>query len=101
MIEQINHIAQLWWSGAAAMFWQVGVLIILIGCVDFNYSQMGLAAASIRPVADGTVKACPAAYDFFVNQHYIRTATFGQKDSNKRNPARESERNDGYDTRKF
>jgi beta-lactamase regulating signal transducer with metallopeptidase domain/DUF4097 and DUF4098 domain-containing protein YvlB len=34
MIEQINHIAQLWWSGAVAMFWQVGVLIILIGCVD-------------------------------------------------------------------
>jgi len=34
MIEQINHIAGLWWSGAIAMFWQVGVLIILIGCVD-------------------------------------------------------------------
>ena len=34
MIEQFNHIAGLWWSGAIAMFWQVGVLIILIGCVD-------------------------------------------------------------------
>ena len=34
MIEQINHIAGLWFSGATAMFWQVGVLIILIGCVD-------------------------------------------------------------------
>jgi len=34
MIEQINHIAALWFSGAIAMFWQVGVLIILIGCVD-------------------------------------------------------------------
>jgi beta-lactamase regulating signal transducer with metallopeptidase domain len=34
MIEQINHITQLWWSGTIAMFWQVGVLIILIGCVD-------------------------------------------------------------------
>jgi len=34
MIEQINHIASLWFSGALAMFWQVGVLIILIGCVD-------------------------------------------------------------------
>jgi len=34
MIEQINHIAGLWWSGAIAMFWQVGVLILLIGCVD-------------------------------------------------------------------
>jgi beta-lactamase regulating signal transducer with metallopeptidase domain len=34
MIEQINHIAQLWWSGTIAMFWQVSVLIILIGCVD-------------------------------------------------------------------
>jgi len=34
MIEQINHIAELWWSGTIAMFWQVSVLIILIGCVD-------------------------------------------------------------------
>jgi beta-lactamase regulating signal transducer with metallopeptidase domain len=34
MIEQINHIAQLWWSGTIAMFWQVSVLIILIGCAD-------------------------------------------------------------------
>ena len=34
MIEQINHLAGLWWSGTIAMFWQVGVLIILIGCVD-------------------------------------------------------------------
>jgi beta-lactamase regulating signal transducer with metallopeptidase domain len=34
MIEQINHIAQLWWSGTAAMFWQVSILIVLIGCVD-------------------------------------------------------------------
>ncbi len=34
MIEQINHIAHFWWSGAIAMFWQVSVLIILIGCVD-------------------------------------------------------------------
>ena len=34
MIEQINHIAGLWFSGALAMFWQVGILIILIGCVD-------------------------------------------------------------------
>ncbi|MHC4438457.1 MAG: M56 family metallopeptidase [Planctomycetota bacterium] len=34
MIEQINNIAALWWSGMIAMIWQVGVLIILIGCVD-------------------------------------------------------------------
>ncbi|MBW7992492.1 MAG: hypothetical protein FVQ84_21095, partial [Planctomycetes bacterium] len=34
MIEQINHIAHLWWSGTIAMFWQVSVLIVLIGCVD-------------------------------------------------------------------
>jgi beta-lactamase regulating signal transducer with metallopeptidase domain len=34
MIEQINHIASLWWSATMAMFWQVGVLIIVIGCVD-------------------------------------------------------------------
>jgi beta-lactamase regulating signal transducer with metallopeptidase domain len=34
MIEQINHIAQLWWSVTISMFWQVSVLIVLIGCVD-------------------------------------------------------------------
>jgi len=28
MIEQINHIAGLWWSGATAMFWQAYVMAI-------------------------------------------------------------------------
>jgi beta-lactamase regulating signal transducer with metallopeptidase domain/nitrous oxidase accessory protein NosD len=35
MIEQINAIAQGWWDWMWPMFWQVSVLIILIGAVDF------------------------------------------------------------------
>jgi beta-lactamase regulating signal transducer with metallopeptidase domain/protocatechuate 3,4-dioxygenase beta subunit len=34
MIEQLNSIAQSWWSWMWPMFWQVSVLIILIGTVD-------------------------------------------------------------------
>ena len=34
MIEQMNHIGQLWWSWMGPMFWQVSVLIILIGAID-------------------------------------------------------------------
>jgi beta-lactamase regulating signal transducer with metallopeptidase domain len=34
MVEQLNAIARLWWDWSAAMFWQAGLLIILIGCVD-------------------------------------------------------------------
>ena len=34
MIEQLNHLARLWWDWSAAMFWQVGLLIVLIGCID-------------------------------------------------------------------
>jgi beta-lactamase regulating signal transducer with metallopeptidase domain/LysM repeat protein len=34
MIEQLNAIAGLWWNWVAAMFWQVGLLIVLIACVD-------------------------------------------------------------------
>jgi parallel beta-helix repeat protein len=34
MIEQINTIAQSWWNWMWPMFWQVSVLIILIGAVD-------------------------------------------------------------------
>jgi parallel beta-helix repeat protein len=34
MIEQLNSIAQNWWSWMWPMFWQVSVLIILIGAVD-------------------------------------------------------------------
>jgi beta-lactamase regulating signal transducer with metallopeptidase domain len=34
MIEQLNSIAQSWWSWMWPMFWQVSVLIILIGAVD-------------------------------------------------------------------
>jgi len=34
MVEQLNAIARLWWDWSAAMLWQVGLLIILIGCVD-------------------------------------------------------------------
>ncbi len=34
MVEQLNQIARLWWDWSAAMFWQAGLLIILIGCID-------------------------------------------------------------------
>ena len=34
MIEQINHLAQLWWGWTSAMFWQAGLLIALIALVD-------------------------------------------------------------------
>ncbi len=34
MIEQINHLAQLWWSWTSAMFLQVGLLIILVALID-------------------------------------------------------------------
>ena len=35
MTEQINKIAEIWWSWMWPMFWQVGVLIVLIAAVDF------------------------------------------------------------------
>jgi len=34
MIEYVNAIARLWWDWTAAMFWQVGLLIVLIACID-------------------------------------------------------------------
>jgi len=34
MVEYINHIAQLWWAWSVDMFWQVGLLIALLGCLD-------------------------------------------------------------------
>ena len=34
MTEQINQIAEIWWSWMWPMFWQVGVLIFLIAAVD-------------------------------------------------------------------
>jgi hypothetical protein len=34
MIELLNHIARLWWAWTASMFWQVGLLILLVGCID-------------------------------------------------------------------
>jgi beta-lactamase regulating signal transducer with metallopeptidase domain len=34
MVEQLNAVARLWWDWSAAMFWQAGLLIVLIGCVD-------------------------------------------------------------------
>ena len=34
MVEQLNQIARLWWDWSAAMFWQAGLLILLIGCID-------------------------------------------------------------------
>ena len=34
MIESLNAIAHVWWTWIAAMFWQVGLLIVLIACLD-------------------------------------------------------------------
>jgi beta-lactamase regulating signal transducer with metallopeptidase domain len=34
MIELLNGVARAWWGWAAAMFWQVGLLIVLIACLD-------------------------------------------------------------------
>jgi beta-lactamase regulating signal transducer with metallopeptidase domain len=34
MIELLNHIARLWWDRTASMSWQVGLLVLLIGCID-------------------------------------------------------------------
>jgi len=34
MIEQINKIAEIWWNWMCPMFWQVSVLIPLIGLID-------------------------------------------------------------------
>ncbi|NQV34368.1 MAG: M56 family metallopeptidase, partial [Phycisphaeraceae bacterium] len=34
MIETLNHVAQGWWSLSVSMFWQVGLLIVAIACVD-------------------------------------------------------------------
>ena len=34
MIGQINNLAQLWWDWTSAMFWQVGLLIVLIALLD-------------------------------------------------------------------
>jgi len=34
MIELLNGVARAWWSWMAEMFWQVGLLIVLIACLD-------------------------------------------------------------------
>ena len=34
MIEYLNQAAQVWWDWMSAMFWQVGLLIILIATID-------------------------------------------------------------------
>ena len=34
MIEEINHLAQSWWDWMSAMFWQVGLLILIIAMID-------------------------------------------------------------------
>ncbi len=34
MIEQINNISMSWWGWMSQMFWQVGLLIILVACID-------------------------------------------------------------------
>ncbi len=34
MVEPLNAIARLWWDWSVAMFWQVGLLILLIAAID-------------------------------------------------------------------
>ncbi len=34
MIELLNHIGRLWWDWTASMFWQAGLLFIMIGGID-------------------------------------------------------------------
>ncbi len=34
MINTINQIATTWWGYSISMLWQVGLLIVVIGCVD-------------------------------------------------------------------
>ncbi|MCX5644338.1 MAG: hypothetical protein NTZ17_06595 [Phycisphaerae bacterium] len=34
MIELLNHIGRLWWAWTASMFWQVGLLILVIAGID-------------------------------------------------------------------
>jgi beta-lactamase regulating signal transducer with metallopeptidase domain/phage tail protein X len=34
MVELLNHLTHVWWAWTASMFWQVGLLILLIGSVD-------------------------------------------------------------------
>jgi len=35
MIEQLNGLAQAWWDWMGPMFWQMGVLVLLVGTIDF------------------------------------------------------------------
>jgi hypothetical protein len=34
MIELLNAISQQWWGWVWSMFWQAGLLILVIGCID-------------------------------------------------------------------
>ncbi|MFC1763727.1 M56 family metallopeptidase [Planctomycetota bacterium] len=34
MIETINNLSQTWWTWTAGMLWQVGILILIVGCLD-------------------------------------------------------------------
>ena len=34
MVELLNHIARLLWDWTVSMFWQVGLLILVIACID-------------------------------------------------------------------
>ena len=34
MINTINDISCMWWDWMAAMFWQVGLLILFVACID-------------------------------------------------------------------
>lgn len=34
MIDPLNRIAALWWTWMSGMFWQVGLLIVIVACLD-------------------------------------------------------------------
>lgn len=34
MIETMNNLSQAWWIWSVGMFWQVGILILIVGCLD-------------------------------------------------------------------
>ncbi len=34
MIDPLNRIAALWWTWMSGMFWQVGLLVAIVACLD-------------------------------------------------------------------
>ena len=94
MIEQINNIAGMWWGWMWPMFWQVGLLIVLIGLLDLlllrrvwpqvRYALWLLVlvklilppslalptslVSALAPVADGIMRQQPMASQVYTPQ---------------------------------